>query len=110
MIPVSFDEAAFSKNRLSLPTKLAEASPAALLVYGPAGAAPVEFCRRHRVGSFIDERSVERVAAHLRHAAANRAGARAAATSGREFIREHYTAARVRDTFRAILRNTATAS
>ena len=42
VIPVSFDAAAFAKNRLSLPTKLAEclASGTPTLVYGPAGAAP----------------------------------------------------------------------
>jgi glycosyltransferase involved in cell wall biosynthesis len=112
VIPVSFDDASFAKNRLSLPTKLAEclASGTPTLVYGPAGAAPVEFCRRHRVGSFIDERSTDKVGAYIRHMAANRAVARAAAMTGREFIRQHYTAARARDAFRAILRGAAPAA
>jgi glycosyltransferase involved in cell wall biosynthesis len=109
VIPVSFEGASFPKNRLSLPTKLAEclASGTPTLVYGPAGAAPVEFCRRHRVGSFIDERSSEKVATYIRHLAANRAGARAAATPGREFVRRHYTAAHARDAFREIVRRAA---
>ena len=112
VIPVSFDEAAFSKNRLSLPTKLAEclASGTPTLVYGPAGAAPVEFCRRHCVGSFIDERSTERLAAHIHRAVDNRAAARSEATSGREFVRQHYTAAHARDAFRAIVRGVVPAT
>jgi len=112
VIPVSFDEAAFSKNRLSLPTKLAEclASGTPTLVYGPAGAAPVEFCRRHHVGAFIDERSTDKVGAYIRDLAANRAVARAAAMPAREFIRQHYTAARARDAFRAIVRGAAPAT
>ena len=112
VIPVSFDAASFAKNRLSLPTKLAEclASGTPTLVYGPAGAAPVEFCRRHRVGSFIDERSVDSLAAFIRRMAENRADVRAAATPGREFVRQHYTAARARDTFRALVRDAAMAA
>lgn len=112
VIPVSFDEASFPKNRLSLPTKLAEclASGTPTLVYGPAGAAPVEFCRRHRVGSFIDERSPDRVAAYIRDMIENRVSARAAAMPGREFVRQHYTAAHARDAFRAIVREAATAT
>jgi glycosyltransferase involved in cell wall biosynthesis len=112
VIPVSFDAASFAKNRLSLPTKLAEclASGTPTLVYGPAGAAPVEFCRRHRVGSFIDERSVDRLAAFIRRMVENRADLRAAATPGREFVRQHYTAARARDTFRALVRDAAMAA
>ena len=110
VVPVSFDAASFPKNRLSLPTKLAEclASGTPTLVYGPAGAAPVEFCRRHRVGSFIDERSPDRVAASIRHMVEDRASARAAARPGREFVRQHYTAARARDAFRAIVRGAVT--
>ena len=111
-IPVSFDAQAFAKNRLSLPTKLAEclASGTPTLVYGPAGAAPVEFCRRHRVGSFIDERSVDRLTAHIRHLVENRTAARAAATAGREFVRQHYTATGARDTFRALMCDAAMAA
>jgi glycosyltransferase involved in cell wall biosynthesis len=112
VIPVSFDPASFPKNRLSLPTKLAEclASGTPTLVYGPAGAAPVEFCRRHRVGSFIDERSPEGVSAYIRNMVENRAAARAAAAPDREFVRQHYTAAHARDTFRTIVREAATAT
>src|SRR6185436_215645 len=112
VIPVSFDAAAFAKNRLSLPTKLAEclASGTPTLVYGPAGAAPVEFCRRHRVGSFIDARSVDRVAEYIRYMVENRSATRAAASHGREFVKQHYTAARARDTFRAIVRDAAMAT
>jgi glycosyltransferase involved in cell wall biosynthesis len=104
-IPISFDAVSFSKNRLSLPTKLAEclASGTPTLVYGPPGAAPVEFCRRHRVGSFIDERSVDRVVACIRQMIDNRSAARVDATPGREFVRQHYSATRARDAFRAIL-------
>jgi glycosyltransferase involved in cell wall biosynthesis len=111
-IPVSFDAESFAKNRLSLPTKLAEclASGTPTLVYGPAGAAPVEFCRRHQVGAFIDERSADRVAEYIRHVVENRSAARAAATPGRDFVRQHYTAARARDTFRAIVRDAAMAT
>ena len=112
VIPVSFDAASFAKNRLSLPTKLAEclASGTPTLVYGPAGAAPVEFCRRHRVGSFIDERSPTGWPPHIRQLVENRAAARAAATAGREFVRQHYTAARARDAFRAMVRGAVTAA
>jgi glycosyltransferase involved in cell wall biosynthesis len=108
-IPVSFDAESLAKNRLSLPTKLAEclASGTPTLIYGPAGAAPVEFCRRHRVGSFIDERSVDRVAAFIREMVENRTAGRAAATPGREFVRQHYTAARAREAFRAIMNGAA---
>jgi len=109
VIPVSFEEAAFPKNRLSLPTKLAEclASGTPTLVYGPAGAAPVEFCRRHRVGSFIEARSIDRVAAFVRDMIENRDSSRTAAMPGREFVRQHYTAERARDAFRAIVREAA---
>jgi glycosyltransferase involved in cell wall biosynthesis len=112
VVPVSFDGASFPKNRLSLPTKLAEclASGTPTLVYGPAGAAPVEFCRRHRVGTFIDERSPDRVAAFIRHIVENRASARAAALPAREFVRRHHTAARARDAFRTIVRGAVTAA
>jgi glycosyltransferase involved in cell wall biosynthesis len=112
VVPVSFDSASFPKNRLSLPTKLAEclASGTPTLVYGPAGAAPVEFCRRHRVGTFIDERSTDRVAAFIRQMVENRASARTAAMPGREFVRQHHTAARARDAFRAIVRGAAMAA
>ena len=111
-IPVSFDAGSFAKNRLSLPTKLAEclASGTPTLVYGPAGAAPVEFCRRHQVGSFIDARSVDRVAEYIRYMVENRSATRAAASHGREFVKQHYTAARARDTFRAIVRDAAMAT
>jgi len=112
VIPVSFDAASFAKNRLSLPTKLAEclASGAPTLVYGPAGAAPVEFCRRHRVGSFIDRRSPDRVTAFIHEMVTNRAAGRAAAKPGREFVRQHYTAAHARDTFRTLVRDAAVAA
>jgi glycosyltransferase involved in cell wall biosynthesis len=106
-IPVSFAAESFAKNRLSLPTKLAEclASGTPTLVYGPAGAAPVEFCRRHHVGSFIDERSPERLVDFIRCRAGNRLAARANASGDRAFIRDHYTAARARDAFRAIVQD-----
>jgi hypothetical protein len=112
VIPVSFDAASFSKIRLSLPTKLAEclASGTPTLVYGPAGVAPVDFCRRHGVGSVIDERSYERVVAFIRHMIGNRDGARIAAKRDQAFVRQHHTATRARDTFRAILRDAASAT
>jgi glycosyltransferase involved in cell wall biosynthesis len=112
VIPVSFDRSLFSAVRLSLPTKLAEclASGTPTLVYGPAGTAPVEFCRRHDVGCVIDQRSPDRVAAYIRHLAGNRETARAAAARDREFVREHYTAVGARDTFRALVREAVSAT
>jgi hypothetical protein len=112
VIPVSFDTASFSKIRLSLPTKLAEclASGTPTLVYGPAGAAPVDFCRRHGVGSVIDERSYERVADFIRQMIGNRDGARVAAARDRAFVQQHHTARQARDAFRAILQDAASAT
>ena len=112
VVPVSFDRTSFSKIRLSLPTKLVEclASGTPTLVYGPAGAAPVDFCRRHGVGSVIDERSFERVAAFIRHMMGNRDSARVAAALDQQFVQLHHTARQARDTFRAILQDAAGAT
>jgi hypothetical protein len=106
VVPVTFDPSAFARVRFSLPTKLAEclASGTPTLVYGPRGCGPVEFCRRHGVGSVIDERSVERLTAFITWLAGEgRSSARRRAERDREFIRSHYTARIARDRFRAIL-------
>lgn len=105
VIPVNFSPEAFNHVRLSLPTKLPEylASGTPTLVYGPAGAAPVEFCRRHSVGFVIDTRSVDRVAAFIRHAAADRIGLRQSAEPHREFVRQRYAAPVVQAQFRAAI-------
>jgi hypothetical protein len=57
----------------------------------------------------IDQRSSDRIAAYIRQIAGNRAAARAAASRDREFVRDHYTAAQARDTFRLIVRDAARA-
>jgi len=112
VIPVTFDRSLFSVVRLSLPTKLTEylASGTPTLVYGPPGTAPVEFCRRHQVGSFIDERSPERLANFIRCKVTNRLAARANSSGDSEFIRQHYTASRARDAFRTIVQGAMAAS
>ncbi|CEF48525.1 unnamed protein product [uncultured bacterium] len=105
VVPVNFDAEAFRHVRLSLPTKLAESlgSGTPTLVYGPAGSAPVEFCRRHGVGSVIDRRSVDHVADFIRTAMADRSAARLRAQRDRELIRRQYSADAVRVAFRAAL-------
>lgn len=112
VVPVSFDAAALVKNRLSLPTKLAEclASGTPTVVYGPDGSAPVEFCRRHGVGSIVTTRSAERIAAIIRDVQADRTTARLRADEDRRFVREHYSASLVREQFQRILRGAASAS
>jgi glycosyltransferase involved in cell wall biosynthesis len=105
VVPVSFDPARFTHVRLSLPTKLTEclASATPTLVYGPRGSAPVEFCRRHGVGTILDERAPAKLEALMRRLAAAPAEARNAGEHDRDFIRRRYSATLAREQFRTII-------
>jgi glycosyltransferase involved in cell wall biosynthesis len=105
VVPVTFAPGNFERVRFSLPTKLTEylASGTPTLVYGAAASAPAAFCRRHGVGSVIDDRSVERLVTFISTMAANRTRARRAAEADQNFIRKYYSADVTRERFRRIL-------
>jgi glycosyltransferase involved in cell wall biosynthesis len=111
VIPINFEPADFSFVRLSLPTKLPEylASGTPTLVYGPAGAAPVEFCARHKVGSVLTERSVSKLAEFFESFWRNRERFRQNAIRDREFIRANFSARAVRKKFNGIIQAAAAA-
>ncbi|MBC7980535.1 MAG: hypothetical protein H7Y36_08235 [Armatimonadetes bacterium] len=109
VVPVTFDRRDFSSVRFSLPTKVPEylASGSPTLIYGPEGAAPVEFCRRHNVGSVLTERSVPRLVEFLERLAMDPITLRTKAKEDREYIRQHFSAAAARLKFTSILTTSA---
>ena len=110
VIPVTFDQQHFASIRFSLPTKLPEylACGRPVLIYGPEGAAPVEFCRRHHLGSVLTERSVPRLVEFMEALAIEPVVLRSRAESDREYIRQHFSAATVRRSFASVLSRSLT--
>lgn len=106
VLPITFDPAHFEYVRLSLPTKLPEylASGTPVLVYGPAGVAPVELCRKNGVGRVIDKRSIASLLELIQKMIAHPDPYREQAARDRVWAREHVSASIVAEKFRAIIR------
>lgn len=106
VLPITFDPAHFEYVRLSLPTKLPEylASGTPVLVYGPAGVAPVELCRSNGVGMVIDKRSTASLDELIRMMIASPDSYCEKAARDREWAREHVSASIITEKFRTIMR------
>ena len=101
VIPVSFASESYEEIRLSFPTKLPEclASGVPTLVYGPAGSAPVEFCRRHQLASVIPERGPDLLDSFFAKLLIEPDHFRGKAAADREFARQHLSAPAIRERF-----------
>ena len=107
LIPVSFAASAIDV-RLSLPTKLLEylSTSTPVLVYAPADAAPVRFCRRNQFGSVVDEQSPEALARFIGDFARNKERYRQQAARDRATVQRDFSNTAIATRFQRLLIDT----
>jgi glycosyltransferase involved in cell wall biosynthesis len=105
VLPVNFDQAVFDDICLSFPTKLPEylGSGSPTLVYGPAGTAPVEFCRRNGLANLQCNRSVKELVDFFKAIAREPEKYRTRAQMDLAFAKQSLSAENIRGEFERIL-------
>jgi glycosyltransferase involved in cell wall biosynthesis len=108
LIPVSFTDSALDV-KLSLPTKLLEylSTSTPVLVYGPADAAPVRFCRRNTLASVVDEQSPEALARFIGEFARSKECFRQQAARARATVQRNFSNTAIAERFQRLLIDTA---
>ena len=111
VLPITFEEKEFEWVRLSMPTKLPEylGSGAPVLVYGPRGCAPVEFCVENDVGIVQSTRSVDAIVETLKRLQADPAAAKERGMRDRRIAETEVSATAMRERLRSILQRAASA-